>query len=643
MTRLLTRLRVLVVKELRDLARDRKVFYAAILLPALLFPLLLSFAGRLLSTTDQAPVGMRIGLIGHGEVVDDLVREGSWASWAAGGDEDRVRSGELDAVLIADHTGRRLTKFRVIYDRSNSQSALASEKILADFATVTNRARRRALARGDTDWSEIPPEDIEFTDLAAYVHNGIPSSSNFLPSMLVLMMLAAAAFAAIDLFPGERERGTLETLLVQPIRAEEVLLGKYLAVFATGYIAVLANLAGVALASSLASSPLRIPLTFTSLFGAAAIALPTSALIAAVLVRIVARAHSVREAQHYLLPLTLVSMIPALLAAAPEMKFDAFTACIPLVGPSLGFRELAVGQIHPVALLLMVVTTAIYSALVLRGAMRFLAHEEAILSDGSSDGHGSRVIAVALFAILGTFVCAPFLRAAPPLVAIVVPLVIFTALPAVLFGSSVGLQTTLNFSKRRTRARSWVLAISTGIGIALLVTGVASVQRGFLKPPAAFDEAGQALLAGFPSLGVALFALAIVPAIAEELLYRRFVLHGLRTELERNRAILATAALFALHHLSIFRFLPSFVAGIVLGRLVLRSHRFWLAPVAHATSNAIMVLLAHPQSPLVASDLARFFGNERLAIARIALGAAIVLFTPWLLERRHVWTPARMS
>ncbi|MCA8968768.1 MAG: CPBP family intramembrane metalloprotease [Planctomycetes bacterium] len=631
------------MKELRDLARDRKVFYAAILLPALIFPILLALTGKLTPEGPTTGIGLRIGLIGHGPEVDEIIRESPWANWATGADDDRIRSGELDAALIADYSGKRLTNFRVLYDKSSPLSELAARELRGVIERVRDRSRRNALDATGIDASSLPPRGVQYHDLANYVRTDPPTSPQFLPSMIMLMMLAAAAFAAIDLFPGERERGTLETLLVQPIRAEEALLGKYVAVFLVGYVAVIANIGGIAVASTFEASPLEIPLDASTIAGAILLTLPASALVAAILVRVAARAKTVREAQHYLLPLTLLNMVPALLAAAPEMQFDAFTACLPMAGPALALRELALGSFDPLAIAMMVVTTMLYCALVLQGALKYLANEEALLGDGDSDGKAARVIAVALFAILATFVVGPLLREAPTVVSILVPLVVFTALPAIVAGKSVGLGFDLRVFGRRTRGRSWIVAILTGIGLALVVSGVAALQRHLLAPPASFDEAGRNLIVSIPSLPVALLTLAIVPAIAEELLYRRFVLHGLRTELDRPRAILASAALFALHHLSVFRMIPSFVAGIVLGRLVLRTHRFWLAPVAHATSNAIMILLAHSASPLAGGSIARTFGDERLAVWRLLLGIVILVVTPWILERRQVWPLGRTA
>lgn len=638
-----TRLRVLVVKELRDLARDRKVFYAAILLPALIFPMLLALTGRLTPTEVDTNLALRIGVIGHGPAIDEIVLEAPWANWAAGGDEERIRSGELDAAILADYSGKRLTNLRVIYDKSSPTSALAAERLGVVIERVRDRARRRALDATLVDAAALPPREIVYHDLATWVRRDAPKSPQFLPSMIMLMMLAAAAFAAIDLFPGERERGTLETLLVQPIRAEEALLGKYVAVFLIGYVAVLANIAGIALASTFEASPIEIPLTLPCILGAAVITLPASALVAAILVRVVARAKSVREAQHYLLPLTLFNLIPALLAAAPELRFDAFTACLPMAGPALALRELALAKADLLPLLMMGVTTLLYCALVLQGALKYLANEESLLGEDSGEGKSARVLGVALFAILATYVCGPFLHDAPLPLKVLVPLGLFTCLPALWLGKSIGLGLDLRIFGRRTRARSWIVALSTGIGLALLVSGVAALQRRVIAPPAAFDEASLALLTSLPSLPLALLILAVAPAIAEELLYRRFVLHGLRSDFDRTRAIVFSAALFAMHHLSVFRLLPSFVAGVVLARLVLRTHRFWLAPVAHATSNATMILLAHPDSPLAGGLIARAFGTDELALGRMLVGAAILVVTPWIFERRPLWTPGRVA
>jgi membrane protease YdiL (CAAX protease family) len=130
-------------------------------------------------------------------------------------------------------------------------------------------------------------------------------------------------------------------------------------------------------------------------------------------------------------------------------------------------------------------------------------------------------------------------------------------------------------------------------------------------------------------------ALAFLPAVCEELAFRGFILSGLRTRFRPWTAILLSSFLFALSHMNVFQFLPSFLLGMVLGILAVRSASVLPGMLLHLLYNALLI------SPVLLSGLLdkrvdlQAFASLRLLIAVFcALLAAPVL---WRLASR-MWT-----
>ena len=133
-------------------------------------------------------------------------------------------------------------------------------------------------------------------------------------------------------------------------------------------------------------------------------------------------------------------------------------------------------------------------------------------------------------------------------------------------------------------------------------------------------------------LGAPLFAFALLPALCEELAFRGFILTGLMRRLRPRNAILLSSFLFALFHMNVFQFLPSFLLGVVLGLLTVRSKSLFPAIMFHFLHNALLIVgmymvnAAHDTS---LPDLTNVFWS-------VVLGACILLGagTLWWLYRK---------
>ncbi|MEO7094592.1 MAG: CPBP family intramembrane glutamic endopeptidase [Polyangiales bacterium] len=132
-----------------------------------------------------------------------------------------------------------------------------------------------------------------------------------------------------------------------------------------------------------------------------------------------------------------------------------------------------------------------------------------------------------------------------------------------------------------------------------------------------------------PPLAVALLAIAVVPAVCEEVLFRGAVQRALATRLFPLAAVVVTAALFAGYHMSLIQLLPTFTLGILLGVLAHRADSVVPAMIAHLLNNTMAILVARRQ-PAVLADTLAAYPNAALVGCAIAtiMGASLLVKGP---------------
>jgi sodium transport system permease protein len=174
----------------------------------------------------------------------------------------------------------------------------------------------------------------------------------FLPFLLVMWTMAGALHPAIDLTAGEKERGTMETLLICPAGRTEIVAGKFLAVWVFSYASAVWNLLWMAAGALLLSALLPTPiLSFAGLGWAFLLAAPLAALFSSLALGLGAFARSSKEGQYYLLPLMVLTLPLSLYALTPGLKLTPVLAAIPVSGLTLILQNLLAVSGEPVSAL----------------------------------------------------------------------------------------------------------------------------------------------------------------------------------------------------------------------------------------------------------------------------------------------------
>jgi sodium transport system permease protein len=436
------------------------------------------------------------------------------------------------------------------------------------------------------------------------------------PFVLVMWALAGALYPAVDLCAGEKERGTMETLLITPASREEIVLGKFLTIWVFSAGTSLMNLASMGatawqFGSHLPGETLK-PL---GLVWCVALILPLSAFFSAISLAVGAYARSSKEGQYYLMPLFLVTMPLVFLTVAPGVELSPFYSLVPVTGVALLMQRLmgadAASPGTWLYFLPVLAPTALYSWLALRWAIEQFKREEVLFREAErldlrlwlrrlfreKEAWPSAGQAVFCFAVIMglRWLSLGVGGGLPPLVSAAVVLLAFVGTPAVLMALLLTTRPRQALALRPATLRQLLAAVLLASVVLLpLVQLTLYVISQFPGLKEMLDqqqkvEVFRQVSAGATGAGWAVLSIVVLPAVCEELAFRGFILTGLRRRFRPWTAILLSSFLFALYHLNVFQLLPTFLLGVVLGLLAVRSGSLWPPMLFHFLHNGLLV------------------------------------------------------
>jgi sodium transport system permease protein len=648
-----------------EILRDRRTLFVNVVLPALLYPLIALFMLQVTQLTrNQVREAPRVALIDVPARASELLarplpgREGAAKDQARrpprvatvtlpSVDTGRLRTLalELDAVPKDDEErarrlrGELLEQLRVhglagavvlvpreeasdparwlaLYDTADARHDQARDAVDDAAADYGRELAKQRLAEAGLPASLLAPVTVATSRLASVAEEVRTRISGMIPLLLVILAAVGAFYPAIDLIAGERERGTLESLLSWPVARRDLFLGKLLVTCAAAGASVVLNLASLALTMTLAGRQLAqagadlggaLSTGLGSLAVCVVVLVPLTLTLGALSLALAGLAASAKEAQNYLSPMLLVVMVAALVAAVPEARPSLALDLIPITGSVLALKESLQGHSLPwLHLLLATGSSVCLAAVVVGWATRLLDSEKfrypGLVRAGwgrfrrwgerPAVPDGVEAMGVFAVAVAGMTLGAGMFLGSPVPLMIGGPLLLFVLGPALAHAWLGGYRRDELFSLRTPSATDAARGL-VAVPFAILVSlGIASLQG---QPAADGDGDGGAekLLAQLASYGVLveLLCAAVAPAVCEELLCRGTLLAGLKRSLGPGAAAVVSAFLFAALHLSPYRFLPQFALGIALAALTLRTRSIGPAMLLHAGHNGAVLLI----------------------------------------------------
>ncbi len=395
------RITIVAKKEIIEFIRDWRTIVALVLIPLLLFPLLF-IAFPVVMQNEAAELEEKsIQVLIQSDGIDSLLIQDIENQSAIitqeqmptnlttladpANNTDQLRSLEFDAILRIEE--RNETWYYAILHLSTSeQSNEARSRILEVlFQWEENLTIERIESAGLDVESTLNPlqwdGSISGADVATKGEQAGMLLSLFIPFVLAIWTASAAVQPAIDMTVGERERGTLESLLSLPLSRTELLLGKWLAVVSITAVGVTLQIGGLLFGIAyLASDFIDVPsLSFGSIFLLALAVGFYGTMIVALYLALAMRSKSVKEAGSVLTPITLAMILPILLTQFINLDdVEMFWFGIPFVNVLLGLRELLLNRIIIEHVIVWIFVSSLVCLLTIRYAAKQFRREDII-------------------------------------------------------------------------------------------------------------------------------------------------------------------------------------------------------------------------------------------------------------------------
>jgi sodium transport system permease protein len=389
-------------KELTEALRDRRTLISTILVPLFLFPVLSvgfgALAARLVGKAkEEVPKIVILGGEDSPQVLEGLRKldkieivptKSEWKSQIV---EREARAAvEIPQDFQADVQSQKVDLVKIYNFQGDIKSEFATEKIEAYLKDYRDSLVKDRLAAKNLPVSALKPFEVKKENVAPPEKVSGAAFGGIIGYMVILLCMTGAMYPAMDLTAGEKERGTMETILSSPISRLHLVLGKFFlvltAALGTAALSVLSMSVSFSMLSKYALAGggkaaaaellLKLgPKTVASLF---LMALPLAVLFAAALMTIALFAKTYKEAQSYLTPMTIVVVIPAIASMLPGVELTPKLALIPILNVSLLCKELVTGTYHWNYIAIIFLSTCVYAAAALFLAVKMFQREDVL-------------------------------------------------------------------------------------------------------------------------------------------------------------------------------------------------------------------------------------------------------------------------
>jgi sodium transport system permease protein len=640
------------MREMRDQLRDRRTLFTIAILPILLYPLVGTLLLQIAQFTRQHPTSVCIVGSENLTVGPPLLVSDEFASGLADNDqtldlimhrwdaltpraefeqqtEKWVREGTFDVVVVvppefaeaSDSDADSHASLQLLYNVASDQSMVARDRVGNVLTKWRNQWVRERLQNSGVEMAMLDPFQLNDIDIAPERTREAAFWSKLLPFIMLVWAMTGAFYPAIDLVAGEKERGTLETLLCSPALRSEIVWGKLGAVTTFSMLTAVLNAGSMLVTSSFVFRQMGIgggggigaPPIAPMLWLLVAL-VPLSALFSALALSVAAMARSSKEGQYYLMPLMMVTLPLVLLPMLPGTTLTAGTSLIPVTGMFLLVRALVEGQ-YGLALFhlpLVIAVTAGCLWLAVSWARRQFEEESVLFGGGDQWEIGMWVRHLWRDRQTAATPTQAFACGATILVALFFGKLAVTEMPegfggiaqmvllpqiGMILAPTLLMATMLTTSLRkslRIRMPHWTtLPLAVLLGLTLHPMYVLLAEWISYTYPIS-DQAVAAMkpfadqVSSAPWLSV-VFLMALVPAICEELAFRGFIFGGLVRERGRLRAVLVTALMFGISHGVLQQSIAATLMGVLLGWVALRTGSVLPGILIHFTNNALSV------------------------------------------------------
>jgi len=609
-------------KEIIDILRDKRTLVIMILLPLILYPVIMlassqvgmlivrSQAEKVFDVAFDFPLDNRLGKLIE-ERYEDYKINIKYIEDA----QKAFENGEVKLYVTREEKSPK-ELYKIYYNSSDADASTAMNRIRNLFSDYKHMLTTDYIEGAGLDADFVmEPIVYEAVDMADDEEKTGMIFGMILPFILIVGVATGAMYPAIDVTSGEKERGTLETLLTLPISNMELMGGKFLAVSTVAVVSTFLNfismiLFGLFMISSIASQAsggdgavsvnlalLIIPFIITL------VCLVVFALfVSAVTLCVTSFAKSFKEANNYMTPVLLVFMLPAFVSVVPGVELTPRTAAIPVANIALLIREVMAFKYDVTSMAIVLISNIIYAIIGVIVLSKIYNSESVLFGSGTEFNllerrshiiKGSKItlgdglilysVGLLLLIYLSSFFALKF-----GFYGIAATQVFILALPLIAaFYLKADFKKT--FKLKLPSIKDVIGTLILWIGTFILANLVGNILLYLFPENEEVVTQLNVVLKG-DNLWITLLVVALLPAICEELFFRGFIFSSLENSIKARNAVILAGLMFALYHINFIRIVPTFILGAAFAFAVYRTGSIFVSIIMHFINNAVAAL-----------------------------------------------------
>jgi sodium transport system permease protein len=354
-------------KEVIDISRDRRTIIMMVVVPLFLIPVLLGTVFKITKSMAEkaSEKQLKVQIYGQ-EYAPDL--------YQAFADMDKViildqiptdsiqsyiQQEFLDVAIHVDSDYKvniaknGQAKIRIQFKGTDS-FGITKDRINGVLKKFENQIVSERMDRLNLKPEVVRAYNINYEDVASRQEKFGKIAGGWFPYVFIIFGFMGAMYPALDLGAGEKERGTLETILSSPASRLDIVLGKFLVVLLAAFLTAFLALGGMAVGiQRIPDIPPEVLIVINEVLNPKTIGLimtlvlPVAAFFSAMLLGLSIYARSFKEAQSIVAPLNIVIIFPAVIGTLPGMELNAITSLIPVLNVSLASKDIIAGVINP--------------------------------------------------------------------------------------------------------------------------------------------------------------------------------------------------------------------------------------------------------------------------------------------------------
>lgn len=617
-------------KEMLDIFRDKKTMIIMVLVPLFLYPCMMLGMMLIMSNISKESLEKtyQVGIVQcvEAETIQQLLLDDKdeyeyffevsvYDSLQAC--EDALNAKEIDTFISVSETEDGRTSFEVGYFSSVADSVSASDYAEEILRGYRDGLRNDLIEEQFEDYEKVLNPIVVSNRNVATIEESTGSIFGYIiPFMLITSILMGAIYPAIDVTAGERERGTLETMMTLPIKSSEMMFSKFMAVSTIAVMSALLNLLSMFLVGIYMYDSMQLAntafgdmnlLQFVPSVIALLVCMPIFAMFAsAVCLSICIFAKSFKEANNYSTPILLVFMFASMAGMLPNLTLTTKTALIPIVNVALFIKAVFELQFNWTNIILVLVSNIVYSVAAVMLMSKLFSSEDVLFGEGfrgikflekrsnmkenQMPGLGDTILMFGLLLLLMIYLSSSLVFRLGIWGTGLVQLIIL-AVP-VFYAWYMKADFKKLFSLKLPKIKHIFGGISMWFGIWLLEQVVLVSLLEWFPGLMETSEALNSIIidAGFVS---AFIVVGICPAIAEEFAFRGFLFGTLKDKWKPWLAIVVSAVLFGAYHMNLLQFIGGTMMGIGLAYVAYKSGSIWVGALMHFINNGLSVVFQY--------------------------------------------------